>query len=290
MCTDVVAWLPNGKTFAIFDRKRFEVEVMPLFLESNAKYPSFVRRLLRWNFKQANDGATCLFANPFFQRGSPRLLKQLRSKESKMGQLEQRLMQQSALLQRSNMEPQPPAAPMPVSALVAARDSVEYERRSALCRLQELDMLSSRLASISQPNNLATPSAANYPANTMGRPTMPVGYNQQGPCTNRDVKNILSSGFFAPTQRRDLPIITDSFSENSVKHVPSMGFFQAGLASKMFDQRRLEFMTNERALKFGFGATNEARARAQSRDMQHETIARLNKWMGAGYHGGRDSS
>jgi HSF-type DNA-binding len=41
---DIISWLPHGKGFRILDKKRFEVDVMPLHFGKKSKYTSFTRK------------------------------------------------------------------------------------------------------------------------------------------------------------------------------------------------------------------------------------------------------
>jgi hypothetical protein len=43
---EIVGWLPHGKGFMIYKKKRFENEVIPRYFK-NSKYTSFTRKLNR---------------------------------------------------------------------------------------------------------------------------------------------------------------------------------------------------------------------------------------------------
>jgi hypothetical protein len=227
-CTDILAWLPHGKAFAIFDKRRFEAEIMPLVLESNAKYPSFIRRLLRWNFKQVNDCGTGLFANPHFQRGCPHLLRQLRSKESKLGKLEQRLMQQTALMQR-------PAAAVQDQLLFtdptinATKDYIDLARKSTLERLHQLDVMSNQLEA--RRVNISSPNYMNFASgNNMSNM---LSMNQNYMPTNRDIRSMLQNPL--PSMGSSSMLGSGNLSRSNAKlnaySIEKMRFIQAGLSS-----------------------------------------------------------
>ena len=65
---DVVAWLPDGKSFVVVDPNAFVAQVLdPVFKQ--AKYSSFVRKLHRWGFVRLTSGiGTDCFHHPFFNR------------------------------------------------------------------------------------------------------------------------------------------------------------------------------------------------------------------------------
>jgi hypothetical protein len=48
--SDIAGWLPNGRSFSIVDKQRFEQEVMPECFQDATKYVSLNRRLRRWKF------------------------------------------------------------------------------------------------------------------------------------------------------------------------------------------------------------------------------------------------
>lgn len=65
---DMVAWLPDGKSFVVVKPDDFVARVLnPVFKE--AKYSSFVRKLHRWGFVRLTSGTgTDCFHHPFFNR------------------------------------------------------------------------------------------------------------------------------------------------------------------------------------------------------------------------------
>ncbi|KAL7571962.1 hypothetical protein ACA910_001624 [Epithemia clementina (nom. ined.)] len=77
--SDIISWLPHGKSFVIIRPDVFTEKVMPNYFppvdaRGSTKYPSFTRKLNRWGFRQATRGPdTGAFHHPFFQRDRPEL-------------------------------------------------------------------------------------------------------------------------------------------------------------------------------------------------------------------------
>lgn len=68
--SDIVAWLPHGRGFAILQKQRFAAEVMPLYFK-HSKFTSFTRKLNRWGFVRVARGPeTGSYYHRFFQRGN----------------------------------------------------------------------------------------------------------------------------------------------------------------------------------------------------------------------------
>jgi HSF-type DNA-binding len=49
---DAVRWAPHGRAFKIYNKNRFEKEILPLYFESQTKYGSFQRQLNTYSFLQ----------------------------------------------------------------------------------------------------------------------------------------------------------------------------------------------------------------------------------------------
>ncbi|GKY92268.1 hypothetical protein MPSEU_000197900 [Mayamaea pseudoterrestris] len=77
--TDVVSWLPHGRSFVIIRPDVFTDQVLPKYLpptdaRGSTKYASFTRKLNRWGFRQATRGPdTGAFSHPLFQKDKPEL-------------------------------------------------------------------------------------------------------------------------------------------------------------------------------------------------------------------------
>lgn len=74
---DIVSWLPHGKAFLIFKKKRFEIEIMPTYFKQS-KFTSFTRKLNRWGFLRVRKGPEAgAYYHQFFKRGQARLSMQM---------------------------------------------------------------------------------------------------------------------------------------------------------------------------------------------------------------------
>jgi hypothetical protein len=74
---ETISWLPHGKAFLIFQKKRFEKEIMPILFKQS-KFTSFTRKLNRWGFQRVRKGPEAgAYYHRFFKRGQPRLSMQM---------------------------------------------------------------------------------------------------------------------------------------------------------------------------------------------------------------------
>lgn len=74
---DVITWLPHGKAFIIYKKKRFAAEVLPKYFKQS-KFTSFTRKLNRWGFTRVTRGPeTGAYFHKFFVRDDPRLCMQM---------------------------------------------------------------------------------------------------------------------------------------------------------------------------------------------------------------------
>lgn len=74
---DAIAWHPNGKVFVIINRQIFSKHVLPKYFRKT-KYPSFTRKLNRWNFTRLTRGRQQgMYYHEFFQRGKENLCTQM---------------------------------------------------------------------------------------------------------------------------------------------------------------------------------------------------------------------
>ena len=53
--SDIITWLPHGKGFIILQKRRFSMDVMPLYFK-HSKFTSFTRKLNRWGFTRVSRG------------------------------------------------------------------------------------------------------------------------------------------------------------------------------------------------------------------------------------------
>ncbi|KAL9184807.1 hypothetical protein ACHAXT_002584 [Thalassiosira profunda] len=74
---DIVTWLPHGKGFLILQKRKFALEVMPLYFK-HSKFTSFTRKLNRWGFQRVARGPEMgAYYHKFFQRGNYLLCMQM---------------------------------------------------------------------------------------------------------------------------------------------------------------------------------------------------------------------
>ena len=74
----IIAWLPHGRGFFIYDKQRFANEILSRYFD-RAKYPSFTRRLKRWNYARVPRGPEMgAYYNPNFCRDQPDLVRKMR--------------------------------------------------------------------------------------------------------------------------------------------------------------------------------------------------------------------
>lgn len=75
--SDVITWLPHGKGFIVFKKKKFAAEVLPKYFKQS-KFTSFTRKLNRWGFTRITRGPeTGSYYHKFFLRDQPRLCLQM---------------------------------------------------------------------------------------------------------------------------------------------------------------------------------------------------------------------
>mmetsp|Transcript_9675 Transcript_9675/g.10747 ORF Transcript_9675/g.10747 Transcript_9675/m.10747 type:complete len:302 (+) Transcript_9675:131-1036(+) len=80
---DVIAWLPHGKGFIMYKKKKLAAQVLPKYFKQS-KFTSFTRKLNRWGFVRVTRGPeTGAYYHQFFQRGNLRLCMQMSCQSSK---------------------------------------------------------------------------------------------------------------------------------------------------------------------------------------------------------------
>jgi len=93
---DIITWLPHGKAFIIYKKKKFAAEVLPKYFKQS-KFTSFTRKLNRWGFTRVTRGPeTGAYYHKFFQRDEPRLCMQMSCQNVRL-QNEQLALEQQAL-------------------------------------------------------------------------------------------------------------------------------------------------------------------------------------------------
>jgi len=79
---DVISWLPHGKGFIMYKKKKFAAHVLPKYFKQS-KFTSFTRKLNRWGFVRVTRGPeTGAYYHQFFQRGNLRLCMQMSCQSS----------------------------------------------------------------------------------------------------------------------------------------------------------------------------------------------------------------
>mmetsp|Transcript_32598 Transcript_32598/g.74975 ORF Transcript_32598/g.74975 Transcript_32598/m.74975 type:complete len:274 (+) Transcript_32598:102-923(+) len=74
---DIITWLPHGKAFIIYKKKKFAAEVLPKYFKQS-KFTSFTRKLNRWGFSRVTRGPeTGAYYHKYFQKNEPRLCMQM---------------------------------------------------------------------------------------------------------------------------------------------------------------------------------------------------------------------
>ena len=68
---DIVAWQPGGRSFKVFNQKRFSTEIMSKYF-NQTKYKSFQRQLNIYGFRRIRSGEfRGGYSHQFFQRDTP---------------------------------------------------------------------------------------------------------------------------------------------------------------------------------------------------------------------------
>jgi HSF-type DNA-binding len=81
--TDVAAWLPGGKAFAIFDQEKFSQTILrEVFRHGN--FRSFLKQTSNWGFDRSTDEkGNAIFSHELFQRGRKSLCQGMVSKSTR---------------------------------------------------------------------------------------------------------------------------------------------------------------------------------------------------------------
>uniref|UniRef100_A0A7S2A744 HSF-type DNA-binding domain-containing protein n=1 Tax=Ditylum brightwellii TaxID=49249 RepID=A0A7S2A744_9STRA len=92
--SDVISWLPHGRSFVILRPDVFASRIMPVYFgpetgkpappSSTFKYPSFTRKLNRWGFRQISRGPDAgAFHHDLFRREQPELCRKMVCQKSR---------------------------------------------------------------------------------------------------------------------------------------------------------------------------------------------------------------
>lgn len=70
---DILQWLPGGKAFIIYDKKRFTINILPHYFKQS-QFTSFTRKMSRWSFVRVNRGPLMgAYYHKLFQKEKPAL-------------------------------------------------------------------------------------------------------------------------------------------------------------------------------------------------------------------------
>jgi hypothetical protein len=76
--TDIVAWMPHGRSWRVLKPREFELRVIPTYFE-HSKFSSFVRQANGWGFRRITQGRDRnSYYHELFLRGLPHLCKQMK--------------------------------------------------------------------------------------------------------------------------------------------------------------------------------------------------------------------
>lgn len=76
--SDIIQWMPHGRSWKILDARKFEANILPVFFD-HSKITSFVRQANGWGFRRITKGADRdSYYHEFFLRGLPHLCKRMR--------------------------------------------------------------------------------------------------------------------------------------------------------------------------------------------------------------------
>ena len=82
---DIIGWLPHGRGFLIYQKRRFASELMGKYFKQS-KFTSFTRKLNRWGFTRISRGPeTGAYYHPYFRKGNARLCLQMTCQTLKSG-------------------------------------------------------------------------------------------------------------------------------------------------------------------------------------------------------------
>ena len=131
--SDVIGWLPHGKGFVIYKKKKFAVEVLPAFFKKS-KFTSFTRKLNRWGFVRVTRGPeTGAYYHDLFRKGDLRLCMQMTCQPSAFKAATTAQQQQQSAMVANQMEIQRlQLINQSEIELLKAKTELEYATKSRL--------------------------------------------------------------------------------------------------------------------------------------------------------------
>ena len=89
---DTISWLPHGRSFIIYKKKKFAAQVLPKYFKAT-KFTSFTRKLNRWGFIRVTRGPEMgSYYHKLFLREEPSLCLRMSSHSSSKFQEQQQLL------------------------------------------------------------------------------------------------------------------------------------------------------------------------------------------------------
>lgn len=88
--SDIISWMPHGRSWKVHKPREFEVKVIPLYFD-HAKFSSFIRQANGWGFKRVTTKGTDRNSHyhELFLRGIPHLIKFMKRPVSGMNAINQ---------------------------------------------------------------------------------------------------------------------------------------------------------------------------------------------------------
>merc|ERR1712232_497030 len=76
--SDIIAWMPHGRSWRVLKPREFEVKIIPTYFE-HQKFSSFIRQANGWGFRRITQGRDRnSYYHELFLRGLPHLSKKMR--------------------------------------------------------------------------------------------------------------------------------------------------------------------------------------------------------------------
>lgn len=166
--SDVICWLPHGRSFAVIRPDALVERVLSLFLpdpRSSTKYASFTRKLNRWGFRQATRGPeTGAFNHPLFRRDQPELCLDLVCQKSRKRPSKNTHQAQNRNIKSCNHSSLPPKKRLTNSMNQTPSTSDEHRQARATPTVSGDDQsISSSTSSLSSSCPSPKPATINFP-------------------------------------------------------------------------------------------------------------------------------